>query len=171
MVAGGTPFSQQELFTLAWDLAKRGAHNLQLLSPTVHIPILLSVLHALKETNYPIPIIFKSSGYETVEQLQRFSELIDVYLPDFKFGPCSEWGIKASARNYFEIATEAIHEMLRQTGRFSVGVDGTVSHGVLVRHVRIPLPIQESAQIETTLFGFAEKGAHISILNNFVPHD
>jgi len=168
MVSGGKPISQLDLFRLAWDLAEQGAHNLQLLSPTVHIPALISVLNELKKAGYPLPIIFKSSGYEAVDQLTRFSGLIDVYLPDFKFGPHSSWGNRAGVRDYFQVVTETIKEMLRQVGMLEIGPEGTVQRGVIVRHVRAPLPAEETAKIEFILAGFSKLGAQISLLDNFV---
>ena len=171
MVADGIPLTQNELFDLAWDLAERGAQNLQLLSPTVHTPLLLPVLKALKESQYPIPIIFKSSGYESVKQIRRFSGLIDIYLPDFKFGGCSALGSQAGARNYYEIASAVVDEMLVQTGSARFSAEGGLQSGVLVRHVKAPMPAVESAIIQDTLLDFEKRGAKISILDNFVPFD
>jgi putative pyruvate formate lyase activating enzyme len=169
MVQGaGEEVTPEEFISLCWDLAEKGAHNLQLLSPTVHFPALRAILANLKSTEYPLPIVFKSSGFEDINQLQKFEGLVDVYLPDFKFGPCSQWAARAGAKSYFEQAQATIAEMIRQRPAFEFGSDGTAKVGVLVRHVRPPLPKEELMRIDEVLEKFKNAGARISVLNNFV---
>jgi putative pyruvate formate lyase activating enzyme len=154
-VSFGKETTTAEFLKICQGLLENGAENIQILSPTVHIPALLHNLNVLKKSEFPLPIIMKSSGYESIEQIKRFHGLVDFWLPDFKFGPCSEWGKKAGVMNYFEQAKESIRAMVEQVGE----------ENVLVRHVLAPLPEQE----KETIFNFLKaSGLTISISDTFV---
>lgn len=167
MVADGTAVTIEGFITIAEQLHARGAHNIQILSPTVHLRALHVALKELKDSGFPLPIVLKSSGYESVAQLQKLDGLVDVYLPDFKFGRCSQWSRRAGARNYFEITARAIEEMFRQVGAARSNTDGTLERGVLVRHVRAPLPPEESREIEVFLARLPD-GIRVAYSDHFV---
>lgn len=167
MVADGTAVSIDEFSGMVYDLLARGAHNIQILSPTVHMPALRVVLAELKASGFPLPIILKSSGYESIEELRKLDGLVDVYLPDFKFGSCSPWSTRAGVRDYFDITRHAIAEMFRQVGALLRNADGTIRRGVLVRHVRAPLPPHERHEIESFLASLPN-GIGVSYSDNFV---
>jgi putative pyruvate formate lyase activating enzyme len=147
MVASGEATDAAGFFAICDRLRKDGAHNIQILSPTVHLPALRVLLKVLKGTAFPLPIILKSSGFESVAELRKLEGLVDIYLPDLKFGSCSAWAVRAGVRNYFFVAREAIEEMIRQTGNLSTNEQGIALKGVLVRHVEAPLPAAEKREI------------------------
>jgi putative pyruvate formate lyase activating enzyme len=151
MVAGGTSVSIRQLVELCYKLRDEGAHNIQLLSPTVHFPNLKIALRALKDFGFSLPIIFKSSGYESTHQISQFKGLVDVWLPDLKYGPNSEWAVKAGVPDYFEITSLAIQKMFEMVGSFVVDDEGNAKSGVLVRHVMAPLPKAERDAISAYL--------------------
>jgi putative pyruvate formate lyase activating enzyme len=167
MVADGSEASIGEFCDMVDNLHARGAHNIQILSPTVHFPALRVALTELKATGFPLPIILKSSGYESIGELRKLDGLVDVYLPDFKFGSCSSWGARAGVRDYFDVSRRAIEEMFRQVGALQRNGDGTVYRGVLVRHVRAPLPPHERHEIESFLASLPN-GIGVSYSDNFV---
>ncbi len=154
-VSHGKKTTTEEFLLISQGLLENGAENIQILSPTVHIPELIHILKILKESKFPLPIIMKSSGYESVEQIKRFDGLVDFWLPDFKFGPCSDWGKKAGVKDYFEQAKESLKAMVKQVG----------SDNVLVRHVLAPLPTHERETILTFLRG---SGLQLSVSDTFV---
>jgi putative pyruvate formate lyase activating enzyme len=167
MVAKGSVLEISAFIDLSWELAKQGAHNLQILSPTVHLPKLRTALKDLKGNGFPIPVVLKSSGFEKLEELQKLESLVDIYLPDFKFGTKSRWAAKARVRSYFEIAKIAVAEMFRQTGPVVFNADGLLQKGVLVRHVLSPLPESERQEILAYLEGLPE-GIAVSLSDTFV---
>lgn len=154
-VSHGKKTTTEEFLLICQGLLENGAENIQILSPTVHIPVLLHNLRILKESKFPLPIIMKSSGYESVEQIKRFDGLVDFWLPDFKFGPCSEWGKKAGVVDYFEQAQESLQAMVLQVG----------AENVLVRHVLAPLPDKERNTIQSFL---ENSGLPFSLSDTFV---
>jgi putative pyruvate formate lyase activating enzyme len=130
----------------------------------VHFPALRQLLQALKSSQFPLPIVLKSSGYENVEEIQKLSGLVDIYLPDLKFGNISSWAVRAGVRNYFNKAQEAIAEMIRQVGEPHYE-NGILKRGVLVRHVEAPLPEAEKREIHAYLEALP---AEISLVPHFV---
>lgn len=154
-VAHGKKTSTMEFLAICQGLLENGAENIQILSPTVHIPALVYNLRILKEAKFPLPIIMKSSGYESVDQLKRFVGLVDFWLPDFKFGPCSEWGKKAGVNDYFEQAKISLKAMAEIVG----------IHNLLVRHVLAPLPKPER---EAILEYLESSDLNYSISDSFV---
>ena len=166
MVASGEEISIEDFVETMFSLAEQGAHNVQILSPTVHFPKLRLALQMAKAAGFPVPVLFKSSGYELVEELEKFSGLVDIYLPDFKFGSCSAWAVRARAQDYFSVARNAIAEMLRQTGPMKRNTEGVLTSGTFVRHVLAPLPSTERAEIYQYLHSLPGD-VGVSILDNF----
>lgn len=141
-VADGEIVTGDDFLKLCENLLADGAENIQILSPTVHGPRLRNALRALRDSNFPLPVVLKSSGYESVEEIERYEGLVDVWLPDLKFGPCSKRGRKSGAADYFEVAQQAIGTMLGQVGPAQIE-DGLIKRGVLVRQVKTQLPNDE----------------------------
>lgn len=166
-VAHGDAVTAPEFLKICEDLLHQGAHNIQILSPTVHLPALRVALRALRESGFPLPIVLKSSGFERVEEIEKLAGLVDIYLPDLKFGSCSAWAVRAGVRNYFAVAKEAIEAMIVQAGPFRAGPEGLALSGVLVRHVSAPLPDAEKAELRGFLAGL-EGRAEVSVLDTFV---
>lgn len=167
MVATGTPTTGEAFLRICEDLLAQGAHNVQILSPTVHLPALRVALAALKLHGFPLPIVLKSSGFESVAELRKLEGLVDIYLPDLKFGSCSAWAVRAGVRSYFAVAKEAIDEMIRQVGPLQMDAAGLATSGVLVRHVEAPLPAGEKAELRAYLAGLSGR-ASVSFLDTFV---
>jgi putative pyruvate formate lyase activating enzyme len=166
MVRGGTPVSAETFLEIAASLNTGGAENLQVLSPTVHLPSLRLLLAELKKRGYGLPVALKSSGYEDVEKLKPLEGLVDIYIPDLKYGPSSKWASKAGVPDYFEVACASIAEMYRQTGPAVMDRHGILQKGVLVRHVRAPLPKKERKAIDDYMAAMPE-GVLVSVQSEF----
>lgn len=183
MVSQGYKVNFEDVIDICYTLKEWGAENIQFLSPTVHIAKLIPILKYLKLNNFNLPIVLKSSGVENLNYLKKLEGLVDIYLPDFKYGPNSEFAKRSGFKNYFEIAKENILEMLRQTGepkyktsslKLSLNLVGsattetkTLKSGVLVRHVKAPIPESERSHI-IEFFNTLDNKAIISITDNFV---
>ena len=146
------------------DLIGQGAGNINLVNPTHFAePILQSLQGGL-----PVPVVWNTGGYERVETLRRFEGLVQVYLPDLKYRRKDAAARYSGAPDYFERASEALVEMLRQTGPVEIGEDGRMLRGVLVRHLVLPGRSEESMEI---LDWIAENlpGAWVSLMAQYVP--
>ena len=141
-----------------------GVHNINLVSPT---PYIGAIIEALEIYRPKIPIVYNSSGYENVETLRRLEGYVDIYLPDFKYAD-DELAVRYSkAPNYVETATNAVKEMLRQTGE--PVFDGEMMRsGVIVRHLVLPNHTKNSVRcLEHISENF--KGALVSLMGQYTP--
>lgn len=143
----GKKMSESELYEEIVKLLATGVHNLNLVTATHFVPQIVPILKRLKADGaLSVPVVYNSSGYESVETLRMLDGLVDIYLPDFKYAS-SELAKKYSgAPDYPEVAKAAIAEMLRQVGKFEYfeNEPKLLKKGVIVRHLVLPACRQDS---------------------------
>ena len=108
----GKPVDSSQLRALFEDLIAQGAENIDLVTPTHFLPTILPAL----EPKLPVPVVYNCGGYERVETLKELEGKVDIYLPDLKYADPRLAMALSAAPDYFAVATEAIKEMVRQTG-------------------------------------------------------
>ncbi|MBR3837569.1 MAG: radical SAM protein [Clostridia bacterium] len=165
----GDPMDTYALADLFLKLEEQGACNLNLVSPTPHLETLIPALEEAKKRGFSLPVVFNSGGYEKVSVLCRLEGLVDVYLPDFKFFDPVLSHTYGGAADYRERATEAIGEMLRQTG--SPRLEGEkLLQGTIVRHLILPGHTDDSIHILDHLCGMlSPKDIILSLLRQYTP--
>ena len=129
----GKPVSVERLREIFWELIGQGAHNINLVSPTPFAP---AIREALAEP-LPVPVVWNTGGYERVETLRSLEGKVQVWLPDLKYVDSGLSQDLSGAADYFDAASAAIQEMVRQTGDY-VLEDGLLKRGVLIRHLMLP---------------------------------
>jgi putative pyruvate formate lyase activating enzyme len=135
---GVTAFSESQLAALFLDLERRGAANLNLVTPTHVMPALLAGLARAAEHGFTLPVVWNCGGYESVEALRLLDGIVDVYLPDAKYGDDVAALRFSGCAGYTAAFAESLREMHRQVGSLQVGPDGLARTGVLVRHLVLP---------------------------------
>ena len=136
----GKTVSTDRLKDIYKELIELGAENINLVNPTHYA---LQIAKSL-DKKLSVPVIYNSSGYESVETLRQLDGKIDVYMPDIKY-LFRELSLKySSAKNYPEIAKEAIKEMFRQRGKFVIDEKGLIKSGVIIRHLVLPDNLENS---------------------------
>ena len=135
--------SVEQLAEIMLELQALNCHNIGLVSPThFAVPILKSIKIA-SENGLNLPIIYNSNGYDSVEMLKLFKDVIDIYLPDFKYGN-NEYGRRYSkAPDYFDKAKLAIREMYKQIVNELVYENRVVVRGLIIRHLVLPNGLAE----------------------------
>lgn len=135
MTPPGKEITPQQLSVIFDELVAQGAHNLNLVTPTHYV----SQIRAALLLNQPaVPVVYNTSGYETIETLQSLQGLVDVYLPDFKYAQPELAEKFSAAADYPEVALAAIDEMVRQVGLPVYDADGMMVRGVMIRHLILP---------------------------------
>ena len=134
----GEPFTVDHLVETMLALQSRGAHNINLVTPTPHRDILVPALRAAKENGLSIPVLYNTNAYETVETIRAYEGLVDLYLPDLKYHDDRLARKFSKVTGYFPIALEAIREMVRQTGFMQMDNSGMALRGVRIRHLVLP---------------------------------
>ena len=129
----GKPVSVERLREIFWELIGKGAHNINLVSPTPFAP---AIREALAEP-LPVPVVWNTGGYERVETLRSLEGKVQVWLPDLKYVDSGMSRDLSGAADYFDAASAAIEEMVRQTGDYVLEA-GLLKRGVLIRHLMLP---------------------------------
>ena len=133
--AAGESVSVSKLRDIFLALRDQGVHNLNLVTPTQFTDVIAA---ALKGLDLGIPVVWNSSGYESVETLRRLEGLVQIYMPDFKYSDAALGARYSAAPDYPRVALAAIREMFRQTGPFQMDGDGILQRGLLIRHLILP---------------------------------
>ena len=164
----GKYISNKKLGEIMLELQDKGAHNINLVTPTHYVPQIVQVLKKIKGKKLNIPIVYNTSSYENVGTLMMVKGLVDIYLADLKYYD-DELGINYSkCENYFEIASMAIDEMFRQVGKFEI-VDGVMKKGLIVRVLILPGHADDAMKIIEYLYKTYGDDIFISIMNQYTP--
>ena len=147
------------------DLIAQGAENIDLVTPTQYLPTVLPAL----TPKLPVPVVYNCGGYERVETLRQLEGLVDIYLPDLKYADDRLGKALSGAGDYFEVATAAIREMVRQTG--PVQWEGEkVTRGVIVRHLILPGFVDNSLRVLDWLGeNFKPGEVLVSLMRQYTP--
>ncbi len=162
----GKSVSVEELSDIFQRLVKQGAHNINLVNPT-HFA--LPIAQALERRKLPVPVVYNSGGYETVETLKMLEGLVDIYLPDFKYADNVLAKKYSGAADYTEAAKAAISEMARQTGGAQFDADGIMTRGTIVRHLILPGNTRNSMAVIDWLSENLPEGVLVSLMAQYVP--
>ncbi len=162
----GRIFTPRELSDALKRLADMGMQSVSFITGTPFVP---RILEALEFWRPPLPLVWNTSGYETVETLRVLEGAIDVYLPDLKHYSARMGQLCAKAPDYFETASAAIKEMCRQAGTPRYNEDGIMTRGVLVRHLILPGLTGESMKLLTWIKDELPAGTPVSLMRQYVP--
>lgn len=132
---GGKRVSAQELRDIMLRLCDEGVHNIELVTPSHYARV---IIEALEGARLNIPVVWNSSGYDSVETLRRLEGLVQVYMPDLKYMRADIARRYSAAEDYPAVAAEAIREMFHQRGRYVIDDKGIMTSGVLIRHLILP---------------------------------
>ena len=147
------------------DLIAQGAENIDLVTPTQYLPTILPAL----EPKLPVPVVYNCGGYEKAETLRALEGKVDVYLPDLKYADNRLARVLSGAGDYFETATAAIREMVRQTGPV-VWEGGKVVKGVIIRHLILPGCVDNSLKVLDWIGdNFAPGEVLVSLMRQYTP--
>lgn len=162
----GEYITVERLSDIMLELQEMQAENVNLVTPTHYIPLIKNSIVLAKEKGLKIPIVYNTSGYESVESLKTLEGLIDIYLPDFKYYDNS-LGKYSSVADYFNIASLALKEMYRQVGKPKYNKKGMLKKGVIVRHLVLPNNYQDSKKIINYLYQEYKDNIILSIMNQY----
>ena len=143
----GREISIEELAEIFIKQQEKNVENINLVTPTSYVPQIIEAIKIAREKGLKIPIVYNTNGYEKVETLKMLEGYIDIYLPDLKYSDDLLAKRLSKVDNYFEIATNAIREMHRQTGRAIFNDDGIMQKGMIIRHLVLPNHILNSRRV------------------------
>lgn len=173
----GVEITEKRLGEIMLELQEAGAHNINLVTAVPYVPEIIKALDDVRH-RLTIPVVYNTSGYETVETIQRLKGYVDIYLTDMKYYSDELAEQYSKAPDYFAVTTKAVQEMIKQTGapvfydeRNFDDAQAILKSGVIIRHMVLPGARQDSMQILRYLAGHYKKEEYIlSLLSQYTPH-
>ncbi len=169
--AAGKELSIQTLAQTFLSLERQGAHNINLVTGAHYVPQIIEALAIAKRQGLSIPIVYNSSGYESLDTLRLLDGWIDIYLPDYKYYSSYYAARYSHAADYREIAVGAISEMVRQTGVPQYDSDGLLTRGTVIRHLMLPGLAGDTAQVLRDIAAHFKDTALVSLMRQYTPFD
>ena len=151
------------------ELQNLGANNINLVTGFAYIPQIIEAIKLAKQQGLNIPIVYNTSGYETIETLKLLDGIVDIYLPDFKYYYNELANKLSGVKDYFEVVTEALKEMCRQILKDEYDEYGMMKKGIIIRHLILPNHIQNSKQVLKWIKSNLRKDINISIMAQYFP--
>jgi putative pyruvate formate lyase activating enzyme len=165
----GKEISIQRLSEIFLEQQEKGAHNINLVTPTHYVPQIIEALKLSKGKGLNIPIFYNSNGYDSIDTIRSLKNYIDVYLPDLKYFN-NKYGEKYSdVPNYFSFASTAISEMVTQVGGAKFSKDGLIEKGVVIRHLMLPGLLFDSKKIMDYIYKSFGDSVYFSLMNQYTP--
>ncbi|MCM1100996.1 MAG: radical SAM protein [Acetatifactor muris] len=165
----GREIGTERLSEIFLELQEKGAHNINLVTPTHFLPQIVRALTDAKTRGLSIPILYNTGSYEDPDVLRLLEGLIDIWLPDLKYYSTELSDRLSRAPDYFERAAAAIAEMYRQAGPPVLSDDGLMRRGVIVRHLVLPGQTKDSKKVLRYLHETYGDNIYISVMNQYTP--
>ncbi len=166
----GNVVSIERLAEMMLELQGRGAHNVNLITPTHLTPHVLAALPPAVEGGLRLPLVYNSSGYEAVETLRLLDGVVDVYLPDAKYADDAVARRLSGLPRYVEVNRAALREMYRQVGHdLTLDEDGLVRRGLIVRHMVLPEGLAGTADVLAWIAAKLSPRVYVSLMDQYFP--
>jgi putative pyruvate formate lyase activating enzyme len=165
----GKEFSFEQLAQAMLELQNLGCHNLNLVTPSPQVPQIVKALFIAREQGLKIPVVYNTNAYDSLETLKLLEGLVDIYMPDLKYGDNETAERYSGIRNYVEVMKQAVKEMHRQVGDLILDKNGIAVRGLLVRHLILPNNLANSEEIFKFLAEEVSLNTFINIMDQYYP--
>ncbi len=165
----GKGMSEADLARAMIRLQEKGCHNIEWVTPTPQLPAALRALRAAREAGLRLPVVYNGGGYENPEVIALLEGIVDIWLPDFKFGSDGAAFRLAGVRNYVENARASIREMVRQAGAGLEMTGETARSGVIVRHLVLPGMAGNTRQVLQWIARDLPLSVPLSLMGQYAP--
>ena len=170
-LGNGMVITEKELADKFLELQEKGAHNINLVTPTHFVPGIIQSLEIAKNRGLTLPVVYNCGGYENTETIEKLKGYVDIYMPDIKYFS-DKYALEYSkAPGYFSVATKALKKMYSQVGRAVFDGDGILKKGVIVRHLMLPTLLFDTKKIVDYLFDTYGDNILFSLMSQYTPMD
>lgn len=165
----GINISVERLSELMLELQAKNANNINLVTPTHFVPSIIEAIKLARKKGLSIPIVYNTSGYESVATIKLLAGYVDIYLTDFKYFDNKLGEDLSKVKNYFEIASLALEEMYKQVGKNKFASNGMMTKGIIVRCLVLPTKGTDTKKIINYLYKKYQDNIYLSIMNQYTP--
>lgn len=165
----GQEVKPEELAQMMLDLQAQGCHNINLVSPSHVVAQIISAVSIASRQGLRLPLVYNSGGYDSPEALGLLDGIIDIYMPDIKYGDSSIARRYSKVRNYVEVNRAAVKEMYRQVGDLVLDTQGIARRGLLVRHLVLPQDLAGTEQVFAFLATEISPNTYLNLMDQYHP--
>jgi putative pyruvate formate lyase activating enzyme len=158
-----------QLATVMLDLQKSGCHNVEPVTPTPHAPLVMEALCLARAQGLTVPFVYNCGGYENPDIIKLLDGMVDIYLPDFKYGLEKDAVDFSSAPGYPRFALDSIKEMVKQVGDGLEIKDGVAQKGIIIRHLVLPDRIENSKEVLRMIKKEISTSVQLSLMSQYTP--
>ena len=165
----GVEITHEQLADVMIELQRRGVHNIGIVTPTHAVPHLVTSLRLAIDKGLNIPFLYNTGGYDSLEVIELFDGIADMYIPDFKFQDCAVAApFIRNAPDYTLHAAAAIKEMHRQVGKCEI-VNGVMNTGMIIRHLVLPENLGGADRLVRWIVDELGADTHVNIMRQYRP--
>jgi putative pyruvate formate lyase activating enzyme len=168
----GKERTEEEVAEMMLTLQEVGCHNINLVTPTHYASQLVKAIKIAAEKGLKLPIVWNCGGYENVEIIKLLDGIVDIYMPDIKYGD-NEAAKKYSSppvSDYWDRCKEAIREMHRQVGDLKVDENGLAYRGLLIRHLVLPNDIAKTEKVLNFIAKEISPNSYVNVMSQYFPY-
>ena len=165
----GKEITVERLADIFLELQEKGALNINLVTPTHYTVQIIQAVKLAKSKGLRLPVVYNTSSYEKVETLKKLEDIVDIWLPDFKYTDNAAAKRYSGADDYVEVSRAAIAEMTRQQPHCVFDDEGIIQKGVIVRHLVLPGQIQAAKDAVKYLYESYGDNIFVSIMSQYTP--
>ena len=159
----------EALARMMLDLQRMGCHNINFVSPSHVVTQIVAAVAIAAEQGLELPLVYNTGGYDSLEALQLLEGIVDIYMPDMKYGDSTKAHHFSHVRNYVEVNRAAVKEMHRQVGDLTLDDNGIAERGLLVRHLVLPENVSGTDDVLAFLAEEISPDSYINLMDQYRP--
>jgi len=165
----GRQLSVSQMAEVMLDLHRRGCHNVEPVTPTPQAPLVIEALCLARAQGLIVPFVYNCGGYENPDIIKLLDGMVDIYLPDFKYGLEKDALDFSSAPGYPRFALDSIKEMMKQVGDGLELKNGVAQKGIIIRHLVLPDRIENSKEVLRMIKKEISTSVQLSLMSQYTP--
>lgn len=165
----GRELEPREIADMMLRLQTEGCHNINLVSPSHVVAQIIAAVCDAAGRGLRLPLVYNTGGYDSLEALALLDGIIDIYMPDMKYGDSTLARKYSKVRNYVEVNRAAVKEMHRQVGDLVLDAHGIAQRGVLVRHLVMPHGIAGTEEVLSFLANEISRNTYLNLMDQYRP--
>jgi putative pyruvate formate lyase activating enzyme len=166
----GREAEPRELADMMLELQRQGCHNINLVSPSHVVAQIVAAVSDAAGRGLRLPLVYNTGGYDSPEALALLDGIVDIYMPDMKYGDSALARKYSKVRNYVEVNRAAVKEMHRQVGDLVLDENGIAQRGLLVRHLVMPHDVAGTEQVLSFLAEEISRNTYLNLMDQYHPY-
>lgn len=165
----GREVEPAEIAEMMLQLQREGCHNINFVSPSHVVAQIIAAVHDAARRGLHLPIVYNTGGYDSLQALALLDGIVDIYMPDMKYGDAELARKYSKVRNYVEANRAAVREMHRQVGDLVLDERGVAQRGLLVRHLVLPDGIAGTGEVLAFLADEISRNSYVNLMDQYRP--